>query len=120
VEVRGRGEGGGTWIDTASVVRVGDDVFRFTLRHVYANVLRRVSDGQATSGGESVEEFDCRRARDRSLSRKSLLGDRVVEEREGVGASARWSTGTLPWLRDAYCPLLRQVRPEPATAPPAP
>jgi hypothetical protein len=120
VEVRRGNEGGGAWIDTTSIVQVRENVFRFTLQYPYPSVMRRVSDGLMVDGQEALVEFDCRRARDRTLASKLLLGERVVEEEELAEPRRNWSTGTLPWLRDAYCPLLRQAQPGPPPTPPNP
>lgn len=98
--------GGATeWIDTTSVSRTGENVFRFTLRNTYPEPRKRRSDGLAFDASEEVMEFDCTAMRSRTLRSRGLLGERVVGEETH---DEDWTMPT-PRLGDAYCPVLSRA-----------
>ncbi|MFL5381220.1 MAG: TonB family protein [Longimicrobiaceae bacterium] len=105
------------WIDTTSVSRVRENVYRFTLRQAYDQLLRRESDGLMLDGSEDSLEFNCARGRSRTLGRKWLLGERVVEVAEIHVSVQRFWNLSNPRLRDAYCPVLTQAPPRPPPTP---
>lgn len=100
-------DGGVHWIDTSSVSRIGEDVFRFTVRYTGTRVRTRAA-GLPFDGTERLIELDCAKGESRTLHYKWMLGERVVDENESPGQS--WSReGAL--MRDPYCPVLRRARP---------
>lgn len=106
-------EGGADWIDTTSVSRVGEDVFRFTVRHTAAQVWWSMPDRISYDQTDDRMEFDCARGLSRSLSKTWMLAGRVVLEKEFPGQNLHRA---VPRYHESYCPVLRQAQSRPPAA----